>query len=328
MVSAEKLKKEFNDFETGKYNELSADELDRLIESLVLKMFKGFKKGRIYKNPDVNDAADELDKCYDAVKYKFRNVNAVIIDRKFRYVFNACITADEVVTNQHLRQINMIHHDILDTLSSNIKLLNILLMIYYEHYSNSAMLNDLMFNLSAVDDIPLTFEIHDKYSYGDKFSFNYPLMKDLDRFIGSIVDVILYLLDNAANMFHDDVDAEKGVDNAVESVKADLKYLFGKANDFETVIISENGYDDVLIEKVDIIKESIAINERYFDLKNQFMDLYNGNAFKEIAAKDFEIYKELNADLDFDDFMKKKPKYDLKKCEFIKPEKTGFKNYW
>ena len=32
MVSAEKLKKEFNDFETGKYHELSADEVDRLIE--------------------------------------------------------------------------------------------------------------------------------------------------------------------------------------------------------------------------------------------------------------------------------------------------------
>ena len=61
MVSAEKLKKEFNNFETDKYNELSADELDRLIESLVLKMFKGFKKGKIYENPDINDAADELE---------------------------------------------------------------------------------------------------------------------------------------------------------------------------------------------------------------------------------------------------------------------------
>ena len=324
MVSAEKLKKEFNNFETGKYNELSADELDRLIESLVLKMFKGFKKGKIYENPDINDAADELEKCYNTLKYKFKNVNAVIIDRKFRYVFNACITADEVVTNQNLRQLNMIHQEILDNLSSNIKLLNILLMLYYDNYSNSAMLNDLMFNLSAADDIPLTFEIHDKYTYGDKFSFNYPLMKDLDRFIAGVVDVILYLLDNAENMFYDDIDAEKGVDNAVESVKADLKYLFGKANDFETVIISENGYDDVLIEKVDIIKESIAINERYFDLKNQFMDLYDGNAFKEIAAKDFEICREINADVDFDDFMKKKPKYDLKKCEFIKPEISGF----
>ena len=325
MVSAEKLKKDFKEFETENYYKLSADELDRLIESLVFKMFKGFKKGRIFENPDIKETADELDKCYDAVKYKFNNVSAVIFHKKFTYLFKACITADEVVRNQNLKQLNLVYHDILDHLESNIKILNILLMLYYDNYSNSAILNELMFNLSTVDDLPLTFDIHDKYTYGDEFGLNYPLMKDLDRFIAATVKIILYSIENADKFFYDDTD-ETDIDNAVESVKAELKYIFGDANDFETAIISETGYDDAIIERIGIIKESIANNERYFKLKNEFLNLYDdGNAFKEIAADDFEIHKEFYPDADFDDFMKHKPKYDLKECKLIKPEISGIK---
>ena len=150
-------------------------------------------------------------------------------------------------------------------------------------------------------------------------------MKDLDRFIAATVKVILYLIDNADKFFYDDTD-EKDVDKAVESVKAELKYIFGNADDFETVIISETGYDDAIIERIGIIKESIANNERYFKLKNEFLNLYDdSNAFKEIAADDFEIHKQYYPDADFDDFMKHKPKYDLKECKLIKPEISGIK---
>ena len=326
LVSVDRLKKDFNNFETDKIADLSNAELDRLVESYVLKTFKGFKKGRIYENPELDDGIDGLDRLTNAVEsiYKHSNIRTVIASRKFMYIYRAYLSADQIVTNNLMEKLNLVHHDLIDNLHSNIKILNILLSIYYDNYSNSGMLQDLMFKLSADDDTPLTFEIHDKYVYGDEFGVNNQLMMDLDMYIKGIVNVILYLIENADNMFSDDIDADAELDAMVTDVKDILKDIFSNADDFETVIISETELDDALINRISIMKESLSLNKRYFELKNDFMDLYNGNAFKDLSETRFEWYKErYGDDADYNDFMKKEPGYNLKECKFIKPEFNG-----
>ena len=53
------------------------------------------------------------------------------------------------------------------------------------------------------------------------------------------------------------------------------------------------------------------------------MDLYDENGFINISKSKFEDISEGNPDADFDEFMKKEPKYDLKECKLIKPEING-----
>lgn len=326
MVSADKLKREFDNFETDKINELSNADADRIVESLVVKMLKGFKNGRITENPDMNDAVDELDRFTHKTKYKFTNVDAVINNRKFNYVVDAYLTADNIVKNQIFRELNGIETALNTNLSCNIHLLLLLLEIYYYNYSNSGMLQELMFNLSAVDDLPLTFEIHDKYTYGDEFGVNHQLMKDLDYNIKVTVETILKLLEYMDKIFLADeiVDVEKETNDAIESLKSELKRIYSDADDFKTIALSESGFDDALIESIKIDKDRLIANNRYIELKKIFMDLYNDNAFKDFSEMRFEWYKERNGDdADFEEFMKKEPAYDLKECKFIYPEKPG-----
>lgn len=63
----------------------------------------------------------------------------------------------------------------------------------------------------------------------------------------------------------------------------------------------------------------IYVVDKYIDLKNWFMNLYNNNGFVDMSAWDFEIYNEVSPDTydDFDEFMKKEAKYDLKECKLI-----------
>lgn len=326
VVSVDRLKKDFNDFETDKIADLSGDELDKLVESYVLKSFKGFKKGRIYDNPDLDDGIDSLNSLADTIEriYDKSNIKTVIASRKFIYMYKAYLSADQIIMNNLMEKLNLVHHDLINNLEIAINILNMLLSIYYDNYSNSAMLNDLMYKLSIDDDTPLTFEIHDKYVFGDEFSVNNNLMMDLDSYIKGNVDFILYLIENADNMFNDDLDADAEIDAMVISVRNFLKNLFSDADDFETVIISETELDNTLINRISIMKESLLLNEKYFELKKDFMDLYNGNAFKKLSEKRYEIYKEnYGADTDFKEFMKKEPGYDLKECKFIKPEISG-----
>ena len=326
MVSAEKLKKEFNNVETDKINDLSGADAGKIIESLVFKIFKGFKNGRIIENPEIDDAIDELNKFSDKTKYRFRNIDAVIDNRKFNYLLDAYLTADNIVRNNLFKELNGIERALNTTLSSNIYLLLLLLEIYYFNYSNSGMIEELMFNLSAEDDVPLTFEIHDKYVYGDEFGVNHKLMKDLDNNIKDTTEKILKLIDYMDNLFSADdiVDVEKETNDAIDLLKKDLKTIYGDADDFKTVVLSESGFDDALIESIKIDKNRLIANNRYIELKNTFMDLYDGNAFKEFSETRFEWYKEKYGDaVDFEDFMKKEPAYDLKECKFIYPEKPG-----
>ena len=326
VVSIDKLKKEFSNVETDKINDLSCADADKIVESLVYKMLKGFKDGKVNENPDLHDAIDELNNFSDKAKYKFTNVNGVINDRKFSYILDAYITADAIVRNQIFKELAGIEHALNTNLSCNIHLLVILLEIYYYNYSNYGIMQDLMFNLSADDDLPLTFEIHDKYVYGDEFGVNHQLMKDLDFNIKVTTETILKLIKGMDKIYPADdiVDVEKETDAAVDSLKNQLKEIYGDANEFKTIALSESGFDDALIDSIKIDRDRLLANNRYIELKKSFMDLYNGNAFKELSEIKFECYKEKYGDAaDFNEFMKKEPAYNLKECKFIYPEKSG-----
>ena len=83
-----------------------------------------------------------------------------------------------------------------------------------------------------------------------------------------------------------------------------------------------SGYDKALFYQLENAESDIAIVKIYLDVKEWFMNLYNGNGFAEISAERFESLNKKYPESydDFDEYMKKEPKYNLKECEFIEPE--------
>ena len=83
-------------------------------------------------------------------------------------------------------------------------------MIYSLPESTILIIYGLFFNLSTVDDLPLTFEIHQKYLDDAEFGVNQRLMRDLDFMIKSTVERILELIERIERLV--DVDEISGDD--------------------------------------------------------------------------------------------------------------------
>ena len=71
-------------------------------------------------------------------------------------------------------------------------------------------------------------------------------------------------------------------------------------------------------------ESEIEVVKIFLDVKEWFMNLYNDNGFAYISADLFDSLKEIAPDIysddDFDDFMKKEPKYDLKNFKLIESD--------
>ena len=324
LVSTSKLKTDFKKYGKDELEKLSAAECDDYVESLVIELMKPYQKGMIIFDSDDNDEiVDIIDSYMEFAKTKFNNADAVLLNRKFRYLANAYFTA-------HINKLNNIYDSIVDLLKkmvfildSNKTTLKNLLTLYYDNYSNYGMLNDLFFKLSTIDDLDITFEIHEKY-LNNEFGVNTHLMKDLDYLIKSHVDLILEIIDKIEKTFDvDDLAADDYFDKTVDAVKSSFKKTLNIRSNFEKAALINSGYDSSLFHQVENAKDETELIANFLDLKKNFMDLYNNNGFAEISAERFEYLHKKFPDKydDFDEYMKNEPKYDLKKCEFIKPEK-------
>ena len=322
LVSASKLKKDFIKYEKDELEKLSGKECDAYVESLVAELMKDFKNGAIVGNPDADEIVDLIDSYMDFAEKKFSNATAVLLNRKFTYLSNAYFTANINAIN-HVYDLTL---SALTTLISSLisfKIqLNTLLGIYHDNYSNQKLLNDLFFNLSTADDLDVTFEIHEKY-LNNKFGVNTDLMIDLDMLIKDTVEKIFELFEKIEKTVDvDEIAADNYFDDLADEIKLSLKNSLSNISDFDKTALINSGYDAALFHQLEIAENEIELINIYFRIKDWFMNLYNGNGFAEISG---EIFERLHNDYpdrydDFDEFMKKQPKYNLKKCEFIKPE--------
>lgn len=324
LVSASKLKNDFVKYESDEIEKLSNKECDKYVESLVAELFKNFKDGGIADNPDAEMIIDLLDDYNSIAEKRFNNADAVVKDRKMRYFYNAYITAHIVNSNHKNKEINDILTALLLGLSADFKSLIGLLNIYRGNYSNYTMLNDLMYNLSSVDDLDITFDIHERVVYSDDFGVNNRLMNELDVYIEKTVENILQFI----NTFESYVDVDAIVsdgyfDKSVAIAKSCLKDTFTDASDFEKVALTNSGFDDAIFDMLNDIKSEIDIVSRFIEIKDEFMKMYNGNAFEYLSEIRFETRNKIAPETynDYDEFMKYEPKYDLKECKLIKPEK-------
>ena len=283
---------------------------------------KDFKNGAIVGNPDADEIVDLIDSYMEVAEKRFSNANGVLLNRKFTYLINAYFTAN----------INAINHGYdltlaaLTTLISSLISLKIqldnLLGIYHDNYSNQKLLNNLFFNLSTDDDLDVTFEIHEKY-LNNKYGVNSDLMIDLDMLIKFNVKKIFESFERIEKIVDvDEIAADNYFDDLADDIKLSLKDVFSNISDFEKTALINSGYDAALFHQLEIAEKEIKLINIYFEIKDWFMNLYNGNGFADISAEIFERLHNNYPDKydDFDEFMKKEPKYDLKKCEFIKPE--------
>ena len=180
----------------------------------------------------------------------------------------------------------------------------------------------LLYLVPSVDDLDLTFDIHEKY-LNNEFGVNSGLMHDLDFLIKLKVETIFDLfkrIENAADV--DEIAADDYFDNFADNVKASLKESFNGLSDFERTALINSGYDKALFYQLENAESDIAIVKIYLDVKEWFMNLYNDNGFAEISAERFESLNKNYPDNfnDFDEYMKKEPKYNLKECKLIEPE--------
>ena len=323
VVSASKLKSDFVKYERDELEKLSDKELGKYRDSLVIELMKNFKNGAIHENPDADEIGDILDSYMDYANVKFSNAETVLLNRKFRFLLNAYFTAN-------VNSINHVYDLVLSTLTTLITnliyckiQLNQLLLIYHDNYSNHKLLNDLFFNLSTVDDLDLTFEIHEKY-LNNHFGVNGDLMLDLDILIKIVVERIFKLFDDVENLVDvDEISADNYFDDTASEIKESLKHSLSNGDDFDKTALINSGYDTALFHQLENTEYEIKNVNTYLEIKEWFMKLYNGNGFAEISADNFKRLNKKYSDNfdDFDEFMKSEPKYDLKNFKFIKPDK-------
>lgn len=324
LVSADKLKKEVSEYSTAELYELEPKEVDRYVEWLVSESLNNYKNGIIEYKPidEYNKTITELNKLQRTVKSKFRNIETVVQNRRFRYVDAAYKTSHLVVSYYQNKEMNYYLHLLVHDLLSYIAELNILLRICYSNYSNHGFINELMDNLASGDDLPVTFKIHQKYLSNDDFVINNSLIAELNMFIELIVERILKIINTVESRFNvDNISADGYFENFVDQVKIFLKESLS-GDDFDVNILTETGFADAVFNEVDNLKFEVELINLFISERDKFMDLYNGNGFADISKGYFDS---LSAELpdkydDFDEFMKKEPKYDLKNSTLIKPD--------
>ena len=193
LVTATKLENDRID----KLKNLSPDEAAEYVESLVLEMYKGFHDGIIDVDLDNSAIIDKLDEfesiCNNETPYT--NVDAVILDRKFRYLATAYETAFYLKRNKAADlSLNIkFSFDLLELEDTYIDLKEIL-RAYYKNYSNYGLMEDLLMDLSD-DGLIIDSDIHEKYVYSTKYGFNKKLMKYFDISIEVRVGFLLSEID-------------------------------------------------------------------------------------------------------------------------------------
>lgn len=322
LVSASKLKNDFIKYETDELEKLSNKECDAYVESLVAALMKDFKNGAIVGNPDADEINDLIDSYMDVAKTRFTNAESVLLERKFRYLSNAYFTANIHSINHVFDLKTALLSELVITLIHAKIGLRQLLILYHDNYSNQKLLNELFYNLSTAYNLDLTFEIHEKY-LNNEFGVNQHLMDDLDFLIEIKVKNIFKLFGRIENTVDvDEIAADNYFDETADEIKSVLKSNLSNISDFDKTALINSGYDKALFHQLENTESEIKLIAIYSDIKKWFMNLYNGNGFAEISAERFEILNKNYPDTfdDFDEYMKKEPKYDLKKCKFIKPD--------
>lgn len=322
LVSASKLKKDFVKYSNDELEKLSGKKCDAYVESLVVELMKSFKNGAIVENPDATEINDLINSYMEFANRKFNNAETVLLDRKFKYLMNAYFTANVNALNHVLDLKTTLLTEMVSNLIQYILELDKLLLIYHDNYSNYSMINELFFNLSTVDDLDLTFNIHQKY-LDNEFGVNSGLMRDLNYFIESIVEKIFELFDKVESLYNvAEISADDYFDKNVAVVKSCLKETLSDITDFDRTALINSGYDTALFHQIEVTEIEINMINMYLKYKDKFMNLYNDNGFAEVSA---DIFKSLNKIYpenfdDFDDFMNKEPKYDLQNFKLIEPD--------
>jgi len=305
--------------------ELTPKECDEYVESLVLEAYKGYKNGDIVDNPDSATAFDKLNEFIE-IKLDlspYSNVNAVVKDREMRYLTIAYLSAvftkknyeskvfDEVRFTNDMLLLETLYHRLVDVL-----------MVYYDNYSNYGFMENLLMDLSD-DGLKVDMDIRNKYLFSKNYGVNENLMWYLDIKIKVEVKSILKELDKMDILYLDDsAEYRKMIDDLIDGIHDNIKDFYKKSNnDFEISAFKQTGMLDAELEVIANVKESERVHkQQYLEIRNKIMDLIDGNGFGDISAKKFDKYKKRNPDADFDEWMKKEPKYDVRNAKFIYPE--------
>lgn len=315
VTTANKLENE----RLEKLRNLTDAELDDYIEKLVLDAYKGINNNGVVENPDMDVAIDKLNEITDITLKKSPgcNIKAVIKDRKFRYMNLAYVSA--IYNMEHLRT-KLINHidftaDITELELYHYYLKN-LLRIYYGIYFNYNFMENLLMDLSD-DGLSVDSDIRDKYVYSKEYGYNQKAMVYLDADISVIVKLILKKIAELDEKYL--VDHDDAVNDCIDEIHSNITDFYKNNSDFEISVYKQIGLLNSELDIIKSVKDDFNKN-LYLEIKEKLLTVIDGNGFSDLSAN---RYNKLNPGVDFDEWMEKEPKYDVRNSKFIYPQNTN-----
>lgn len=302
MVTLKELERKRID----KIKSLSADELDKYLDVIFTDLMNildvdtvaGVDNPNIF-NDDVDDLYSKLDEIRDLLGDDFR-INDTIKTKAINYESSAHI-GTKIKYNTKMFELKiMIIRLLFREILINIAHLKHMLRDYYDITIDVIALYDTVSSDTSADTVSAINRVKNNYSESFYLSIS-DLVEDINADIET-VDKIFY--------------SQTVLDRDIAEMKNTIKNI-NNPSDEKDVLYKRLGVSDTLIKLLKSYQEMQELKEIYDSRIADFNDLISpDNAF--LIYSD-ESFNESDGDISYDDFMKKEPKFNIKKCKLILP---------
>lgn len=302
MVTLKELERKRID----KIKSLSDDELDKyldviytdLVNILDVDTVSGVDDPNIF-NDDIDDLYAKIDEIRDLLGNNFR-INDIIKTKAINYESASHIGTKIKYSAKSVElkvlMIRLLFREIL----INIAHLKHMLRDYYDITVDVIRLYDTISPDTSADTVSAIGKVKDNYS--EHF---YLAIADLIDDVNADIDIV-------DKLFY----SEKRLADDIADMKNTIKTINDSADERD-VLYKRLGVSDTLIKMLNHYQEMQELKAIYDGRVTEFNDLISpDNAFLKYSD---ETFGESAGDISYDDFIKKEPKFNIKKCELILP---------
>lgn len=292
MVSLRELEKQ----RLEKIGSLNESQIKNYVDVLVKDICKLHDVNTV-TNPD--ERIDEIADLYEKLKEvneitggKFNNINNYI---------NIKLNSDLSVA----LSVGMQKYILKDANSKNILIsmhLKDVLSKYADFKMYTALLYDLLFDFKELSDVAPDVADSKKATYVDVLKIPILTLKDEIETEFAILDAAFY--------------SDETIINDIRDLKLTIKNLAESDDDNDKLFVE---YDliDVLVGLINAYENHAEIKELYIKYKAEIDELFadSSNVFKKYSAAKYDA----DSGIDFNDFMKLEPKFNIDSGELIEP---------
>lgn len=299
-----------------KIRDLSIDEVKRYIENLNKKIFDSMEANNREK---VDFYSERLNEVFDVTKDKYVNLEWYSVIKKLDITTAKMIENNTKKTNVYvsLSSVTLINAEV--SLIELESILNYILMIYYHNYSfrEEFIIEDLLIKLELEYDFK--DESFCEYANGLTKMYNESLMRELDHLISRLKEAIVRTIELADN--HLTEDFERQFLSVMKEIECEKNFVNQKSGEDEGVrIIKEGEYLDLLDRLKETYELAIDCHKTYIEARDRVLEFINSeDGFADFKEHDYNFTIETFGSimLDKDEFIRLRPSYDLKNCQFV-----------